>query len=67
MAVTDQQVLDYLKANPGLSDFSISQKMDEFGVSPAQMAKATGVTLMTFKGAMTRPKTLEGTLHLTRR
>lgn len=60
MAVTDQQVLEYLKANPGLSDFSISQKMDEFGVSPAQMAKATGSNLTDIQGRYDKAKDIGG-------
>lgn len=42
MAVTNQQIFDYLLANPGLSDAQLAADMATFGVSPAQMAAATG-------------------------
>ena len=60
MAVTDQQVKDYLIANPGLSDYAIAQKMDEFGVNPAQMASATGSKLEDIQGRYTQAKDIGG-------
>jgi hypothetical protein len=42
MAVTNQQIFDYLLANPGLSDAQLAADMATYGVSPAQMAAATG-------------------------
>lgn len=40
---TDEEVKDYLTANPNLSDKQIAAKMDESGASVDQVAKATGV------------------------
>ena len=42
MAVTNQQIFDYLLANPDLSDAQLAADMATYGVSPAQMAAATG-------------------------
>jgi hypothetical protein len=44
MAVTNQQILDFLTANPGISDAEIVAAMEQYGVSPAQMAQAVGVS-----------------------
>jgi hypothetical protein len=44
MAFTNQQVFDYLKANPGLSDAQLAADMATFGISPAQLAESTGVS-----------------------
>lgn len=43
MAVTNQQILDFLTANPGMSDAEIVAAMEQYGVSPAQMAQAVGI------------------------
>ena len=43
MAVSNQQILDFLTANPGLSDAQIVTAMETYGVSPAQMASAVGL------------------------
>lgn len=43
MAVSNQQILDFLTANPGLSDAQIVAAMEQYGVSPAQMASAVGL------------------------
>ena len=43
MAVTNQQILDFLTANPGMSDADIVAAMEQYGVSPAQMAQAVGL------------------------
>jgi len=44
MAVTSQQIIDFLTANPGISDAEIVAAMEQYGVSPAQMASAVGVS-----------------------
>ena len=44
MAVSNQQILDYL-AQPNLSDATIAAAMAEHGVTPAQMAQVTGLDL----------------------
>jgi len=43
MAVTSQQIIDFLLANPGMSDAEIVAAMEQYGVSPAQMAQAVGI------------------------
>jgi len=43
MAVTNQQIIDFLLANPGMSDADIVAAMEQYGVSPAQMAEAVGL------------------------
>jgi len=43
MAVTSQQIIDFLTANPGISDAQIVAAMEQYGVSPAQMASAVGL------------------------
>ena len=43
MAVTNADIVSYLTANPGMSDAQIASAMQAYGVSPAQMAAATGV------------------------
>jgi hypothetical protein len=43
MAVTSQQIIDFLLANPGMSDAQIVAAMEQYGVSPAQMASAVGL------------------------
>ena len=42
MAVTNQQIFDYLLANPGLSDAQLAADMATYGISPSQLAAATG-------------------------
>ena len=44
MAVTNQQIFDYLLANPGLSDAQLAADMATYGISPAQLAQATGTS-----------------------
>lgn len=44
MAVTNEQVAAYLASNPLLTDAQIVSAMAEYGVSPAQMAAATGLS-----------------------
>ena len=43
MAVTSAQIVDFLVANPGMSDAQIVSAMEQYGVSPAQMAQAVGL------------------------
>ena len=43
MAVTNADILGWLNANPGASDELIATTMEAAGVSPAQMAQATGL------------------------
>jgi len=43
MAVTSAQIVDFLLANPGMSDAEIVKAMETYGVSPAQMAQAVGL------------------------
>jgi lambda repressor-like predicted transcriptional regulator len=42
--VTSQQILDFLTSNPGMSDADIVAAMEQYGVSPAQMAQAVGIS-----------------------
>lgn len=43
MAITSKQIVDFLVANPGMSDAQIVAAMEQYGVSPAQMAQAVGL------------------------
>jgi len=43
MAVTSAQIVDFLVANPSMSDAQIVTAMEQYGVSPAQMATAVGL------------------------
>jgi hypothetical protein len=43
MAVTSQQIIDFLLANPGMSDAQIVAAMEQYGISPTQMAQAVGL------------------------
>jgi hypothetical protein len=43
MAVTSEQIIDFLLANPGMSDAQIATAMQEYNVTPAQMAQAVGL------------------------
>lgn len=43
MAVSSQQIIDFLLANPGMTDAQIVSAMEQYGVSPAQMAQAVGI------------------------
>ena len=44
-AVSDQDVASWLQSNPGASDATIAAAMRQYGVSPAQMARVTGLAL----------------------
>jgi hypothetical protein len=43
MAVTNRQIIDYLLANPNLSDAQIVSTMEQFKISPAQLASAVNL------------------------
>ncbi len=43
MAVSSQDIVNFLLANPGMSDAQIVAAMEQYGVSPAQMATAVGL------------------------
>ena len=40
--VSDAQVVDWFKANPGANDQKIAEAMQQFNVDPTQVARATG-------------------------
>jgi hypothetical protein len=44
MAVTSQQIVEFLLTNPDLTDEQIVKAMETYGVSPAQMAQAVGLS-----------------------
>ena len=44
MAVSNQDVINFLASNPGMSDADIAAAMEQYGVSPSQMALATGLS-----------------------
>jgi hypothetical protein len=44
MKVTAQQIFDFIVANPNISDADLAAVMDTFGVSPQQVAQATGTS-----------------------
>ena len=43
MAVTSKQIVDFLLANPNMSDAQIVSAMETYGISPSQMATAVGL------------------------
>lgn len=45
MAVTNEQIVSFLQGNPGISDAQIAAAMQQYGVSPTQMAAATNVPI----------------------
>lgn len=45
MAVSNQDILNWLNTNAGASDSQIRAAMDTYGVTPQQMASATGTAL----------------------
>jgi hypothetical protein len=49
MAVTSQQIVDFLLANPNMSDAQIAAAMQEFSVTPAMMAAAVNVPVEAVK------------------
>jgi len=42
-SISNTDIQNYLQAHPGLSDAGIAQAMNQYGVSEAQMAAATGI------------------------
>jgi hypothetical protein len=44
MAVSNQQIFDFLLANPNISDAELAAVMQEFNVTPQQIAEATGTS-----------------------
>lgn len=44
MAVTDQQIVDYLTSNPNLTSQELSAVMAQYGVTPEQVVNAIGAT-----------------------
>ena len=40
-----KNIFDFYKSNAGLSDFALRSEMDRLGVTPADVARATGVTV----------------------
>ena len=44
MAFTNQQIIDYLLANPKLTDPQIVDAMKQFAITPAQLASAVGLS-----------------------
>jgi len=42
MAVTNAQIVEFLLANPGMSDADIVAAMETYKISPAQMAETVG-------------------------
>jgi hypothetical protein len=62
MAVTSPQIIDFLLANPGMSDAQIVSAMEKYGVSPEQMATAVGLDVgadVVFEG----PQATGGTVY----
>jgi len=49
MAVTSQQIVDFLLANPNMSDAQIAAAMQEFSVTPAMMAAAVNLPVEAVK------------------
>lgn len=43
MAVSNQDIINFLLSNPGMSDADIASAMATYGVSPSQMASAVGL------------------------
>ena len=43
VATQNQQIMDYLKANPNATDRTLVQQMDYFGIKPSQVAQVTGM------------------------
>ncbi len=42
MAVSNAQIVEFLLANPGMSDADIASVMSAYGIDPSQVAEATG-------------------------
>jgi hypothetical protein len=61
---SNEAIQSYLAARPGLTDMQIRSAMDEFKVTPAQMAAATGVPMdqvqQRYAAAAARPMNMGG-------
>ena len=68
MAFTSQQIVDYLLANPGMTDAQIVAAMETFQISPAQMAAAVNLPVgeVVSRVAATVPEGMSVTLGDTR-
>jgi len=68
MAVTSAQIVDFLLANPGMTDDQIVTAMETYGISPAQMAEAVGLDegAVVSRVAATIPEGMSVTLGDTR-
>jgi hypothetical protein len=68
MAVTSQQIIDFLTSNPGMTDAQIVAAMETFKISPAQMASAVGLDegAVVSRVAATIPEGMSVTLGDTR-
>jgi len=68
MAVTSAQIVDFLLANPGMTDDQIVTAMETYGISPAQMAQAVGLDegAVVSRVAATIPEGMSVTLGDTR-
>jgi hypothetical protein len=56
-AVSTTDIRNYLAANANLTDAQIKAKMDEFGVTPAQMSEATGIPVQQIQQRYNKPST----------
>lgn len=45
MAISDQQIFDWFLANPNADDATVAATMDQFKLTPADIARATGTDL----------------------
>ncbi len=43
MAYSSKEIIDYLLANPSMSDAEIASAMQTYNVTPSQMAQAVGL------------------------
>ena len=68
MAVSNEDIVNFLVANPGMTDAQIVAAMEQYGVSPAQMASAVGLPVgeVTARVAATVPQGQSVTLGDTR-
>ena len=68
MAVTSAQIVDFLLANPGMTDAQIVSAMEQYGVSPDQMAAAVNLPVgeVVSRVAATVPEGMSVTLGDTR-
>ena len=45
MAISDQQIFDWFLANPNADDATVAATMDQFKLTPEDIARATGTDL----------------------